>query len=459
LSQHPGVQECVVVALEVEGDRRLVAYVVPKAGAVLALGDLRRHLGERLPEYMQPSAFLTLDALPLTPNGKVDRNALPPPDAATILREGTPTAPNTSTERRLVELAAPLLGLAEIGIDDNFFLIGGNSLMGARLVAQVSEAYGVALSLRALFEAPTVRQLATQLAELVRVGAGSAMPAAEVAVSHERVVPVQPGGSKRPLFFLHGQWDGRYFYCYPLAEHLGADQPFYALEPYQLDGLAPLPSLEEVAAAHLRSLRAVQPEGPYLLAGWCNGGLVAYEMARQLHAVGQLVDLLVLMDPLPLVYPRTQRLYRAAFSRLGDLLRLGMQRQLETYLRLKHLLRRLYRNAWYRLYKGEPDPEQLSFATLLHDYPRLFDWIALGYAPPTPYPGKITFFWAGRGGEARDFRRGWRHVEQGITGNEVEIHMVPGDHITCRTEQLDAFAEELRKCVATAQAASGTVQG
>src|SRR5262249_17520106 len=155
----------------------------------------------------------------------------------------------------------------------------------------------------------------------------------------------------------------------------GADQPFYALEPYHLDGLALLPSIEEVAAAHLRSLRTIQPEGPYLLAGWCNGGLVAYEMARQLHAVGQLVDLLVLMDPLPLVYPRTQRLYRATFSRLGDLLRLGMQRQLETYLRLKHLLRCSYRYAWYRLYKGEPDPEQLSIATLLHDYPRLFDWM------------------------------------------------------------------------------------
>src|SRR5207249_7517229 len=120
---------------------------------------------------------------------------------------------------------------------------------------------------------------------------------AEVAGPRERAVAVQTGGSKRPFFFLHGQFEGNAFFCYSLARDLGQDQPFYVLEPYRFDDLPVPPTFEAMAAAHIKSLREFQHEGPYLLAGWCNGGLVAYEMARQLQAEGQKVDLLVLMDP------------------------------------------------------------------------------------------------------------------------------------------------------------------
>src|SRR5215831_125458 len=118
----------------------------------------------------------------------------------------------------------------------------------------------------------------------------------EVTEQRERVVPVQTGGSRQPFFYLHGDWTGRAFYCYPLARALGADQPFYILEPYNFDDLPAPPAFEAIAAAHLKSMRAIQPEGPYLLGGWCNGGLLAYEMALQLYEEGQKVDLLVLMD-------------------------------------------------------------------------------------------------------------------------------------------------------------------
>src|SRR5215469_4642198 len=160
----------------------------------------------------------------------------------------------------------------------------------------------------------------------------------EVTGSSERVIAVQTGGSKRPFFFLHGQWEeGKAFFCYPLAHGLGADQPFYVLEPYKFDGLAYPPAIETIAAAHLESLRAVQPEGPYLLGGWCNGGLLAYEMARQLHAEKQEVDLLLLMDPVELVYPTHLRLLHAVISGTGNLLRIGQDKQLDWFLRLRHL--------------------------------------------------------------------------------------------------------------------------
>src|SRR5436309_3634175 len=134
---------------------------------------------------------------------------------------------------------------------------------------------------RALLE----KYLHGDILQTARVGTQRAE--VEVAGARARTVEVQVGGSKRPFFFLHGDWKGTAFFCFPLARELGADQPFYALEPYQFDGLAVPPTVETMAAAHIQSMRDVQPEGPYLLGGWCNGGLVAYEMARQLQAAGQ----------------------------------------------------------------------------------------------------------------------------------------------------------------------------
>src|SRR5438552_912009 len=162
---------------------------------------------------------------------------------------------------------------------------------------------------------------------------GTQRAEAEVANPRERVVKVQVGGSKRPFFFLHGHWKGTPDFCFSIARELGSDQPFYMLEPYQFDGLPVPPTLEVMAAAHLKSLRAVQPEGPYLLGGWCDGGLVAYEMARQLDDAGQGFDLLVLMDATYFGYCPRRRLLRGVISRWGDLMGLGPDKQLDWFLR------------------------------------------------------------------------------------------------------------------------------
>jgi len=268
----------------------------------------------------------------------------------------------------------------------------------------------------------------------------------DVSTPRGRVVAIQSGGSRRPFFFLHGQWTGDAFYCYPLARALGADQPFYLLEPYRLEDLSVPPPLETIAAAHIKSMRAVQPKGPYLLGGWCNGALVAYEMARQLHAEGQAVDLLVLMDPVTLVYPTHQRIFRHAISGFGDLIRLSKDKQFDLYLRLKQGLKHGYhylRSSHYRRSKGDRVP---TAKALRVDYPTIFDWLALDYAPSSLYPGKITLFWP----DSHPFRKGWRKVEK---ANEVDIHLLPGTHITCRTDYLHVLAEHLRTCVSEAQVA------
>lgn len=268
-------------------------------------------------------------------------------------------------------------------------------------------------------------------------------PGAVQAPSNPRVLKVQTGGNRRPFFFLHGQWEEELsFHCYPLAQALGSDQPFYGLDPYLLDGRQGLPTLADIAAAHIKVMRSIQPEGPYLLGGWCNGALIAYEMGRQLRAAGQAVDLLVLMDPEYIVYPLSFRLYRGMFTLAGKLFRLNQKQQLDWYLGLKYYLRALR----LKLLRKK-DVDALPFSDLLQNYPRLFDWIALGYAPPALYPGKITFFWTegeNEGKVERPSRKSWHNVE--ATG-EVEIHLIPGDHITSRTVYLPVLAEHLDSCL------------
>jgi len=167
LLQHQGVRETTVVASDDNhGEKRLVAYVVPHA-APPSIGELRDFLGNVLPDYMVPAAFVTLKALPIGPNGKVDRSQLPTPDDKNILREETSTSPRTPTEQRIAAIVGSLLGLDNIGVDDNFFFLGGNSLFGTQVIARLRDAFNVDVSLLALFDHPTVAAAAAEVERLM----------------------------------------------------------------------------------------------------------------------------------------------------------------------------------------------------------------------------------------------------------------------------------------------------
>jgi amino acid adenylation domain-containing protein len=168
LNRHPAIQTSLVIAREeIPGDKRLVAYIVLAPGANITASSLRDVLATQLPDYMIPAIFVVLEALPLTPNGKLDRAALPVPDTANMLRDGVMVAPSTLIELRLAEIVTSLLGIEKIGIDDNFFLLGGSSLMGTQVITQVTEVFGVELGLLTLFNAPAVRQLSIEIEELI----------------------------------------------------------------------------------------------------------------------------------------------------------------------------------------------------------------------------------------------------------------------------------------------------
>jgi amino acid adenylation domain-containing protein len=168
LNEYPAVQVSTVMAREVEaGDKRLVAYFVPAANAQPTHTELRNFIASRLPEYMVPALFVKLEALPVNASGKVDHSALPAPNTDNTLRDSAFIAPRTPIEERLADMVASLLALDRVSVEDNFFLLGGHSLLGTQLIARIRDAFGVELSLHALFDAPTVSQLSTRIERLL----------------------------------------------------------------------------------------------------------------------------------------------------------------------------------------------------------------------------------------------------------------------------------------------------
>ncbi|MGC1290766.1 MAG: phosphopantetheine-binding protein [Candidatus Acidiferrales bacterium] len=169
LKRHPSVRETVVIAREYgkEKENRLLAYIVPEIKSAPAVDDLRDHLSSFLPDYMIPSTFICLESLPLNANGKIDLAALPLPQRSNILREKVAAEPGTPLEQRVAGILAKLLSLDQVNPNDNFFFLGGHSLLGTQLITRVRDVFGVDLSLKSLFDHPTVAQLSQEIEKLL----------------------------------------------------------------------------------------------------------------------------------------------------------------------------------------------------------------------------------------------------------------------------------------------------
>ena len=305
LAAQPSVREAVVLAREDGAEKRLVAYVVAE-GEAPTLTGLRGALAAGLPEYMLPSALVVLDALPLTANGKVDRRALPAPDAAGVgAREHSFVAPATALERFLAGFWREVLGVAEIGVHDDFFALGGSSITGAVLVARLQEALGEIVHVMVIFNAPTIAEMAAYLVDRHAAAVARALGSGALGEAREEgsalpiptvLVGLQPGGSRPPLFLVHPH-SGELFLYRHLVAALGPEQPVYG---FQAVGFAtddePLTAVEAMAAVYADALLSFQPRGPYLLAGSSLGGLIAFEMARKLRSQGEEVSFLALLD-------------------------------------------------------------------------------------------------------------------------------------------------------------------
>jgi amino acid adenylation domain-containing protein len=286
LAAHPAVAHAAVAVRDDGAARKLAGYLVARPGIELPTqAELRTFLRERLPEYMVPAVFTWMDALPRTSSGKLDRRALPEPDAGPDGAEHVP--PRPGMEERLAAVWQEVLGVERIGAHDDFFDLGGQSILATRLFARLRGELGVDVPVAMLVQAPTVESMARALA------------AGERAVRLP-LVPLQTFGERPPLFLVHPA--GGHVICYRgLAVSLAPDQPVYGLQPRGLeDGMTPIDSLSEMAAYYVEAIRRFRPKGPYRLGGWSFGGVVAWEMARQLRAADEAVDLLALLDTAPL---------------------------------------------------------------------------------------------------------------------------------------------------------------
>ena len=435
----PSIREAAVVARSDSHDeRRLVAYYVPASGREPTVSEMRRELAERLPPPMIPSGYVRLAALPLNQNLKVDRAALPAPSRGRPTLDQPYAAPEDPTQAELVRIWQELLEVEPVGIRDDFFDLGGDSLLAAAMMAAIEEATGVDASPSILLSGSTIEHVAASLAHPARPDSA--------------VVPVQTGGSRAPLYFLHGDYLGRGMYCRKIARALGPDQPVFALTPCGLDGEPAPPTIEEMAARHLRALRRHQAQGPYRLVGNCNGGLIALEMARRLVDEGETVEQVLLIrtsaqnvrfSTARRVVERCSRLLGLRVETQGDLIRrwrwfvqawsAGTTSQRIGLIAGK--LVRLVRRSAAETRHRRPAPVAPADRVALI---QTFTNAASEYVP-LPYRGKVVVFWPSEEPEPAPVAlQWWRRVSP-----RAEIETIPGDHLTCLTVHGQALAGRL----------------
>jgi amino acid adenylation domain-containing protein len=453
LAAHTAIREAAAAVREDRaGGKRLVAYFVARDSALVPGADeLRSHLRERLPEYMVPSAFVALDALPLTSNGKVDRKALPaPPAERPTAREYV--APRTPLEGYLAGLWEKELGVERVGVEDNFFELGGDSIKGAVLVNRVRDKLGEDVYAVALFDAPTVAKLARYLAAHRPEAVGHVFGPESVTQDmstgdrDKLLVELRPGSGGPATFWVHPA-GGLALAYQDLARHLGTGGPFFGFRARGLEeGQSADECVEDMAAAYVAALRQAQPEGPYVLGGWSMGGLVAYEMARQLVEQGQEVRRLFLLDT-SLPGSGGEKHGADTESRLMALMARehGLDVSAEELEQLpppQRLSRLLERAQGQGLVPAGLPPEQLEpmVSRLLAVFTASLR-AARDYRPK-PYAGNVVLVRAGDAGAdaASKLDWGWERL-----AGSVEVEWVPGTHHSLvREPHVRTLAQRLR---------------
>jgi amino acid adenylation domain-containing protein len=461
LTRHEAVASAVVVARGGDADAELAAYVIP-AGVPVGAHALRQYLGQTLPAYMVPSTVTSLAEFPLTPNGKVDRKALPEPTRERS-EDHELVAPRTDLERRLTAIWERELDIHPVGVTDNFFDLGVTSIVAATLFAAIEHELGNELPLGAIFRAPTIESLATLLEQ---DSDGSRWTS---------LIPIQPEGSLPPIFCVHGG-AGTILHLAALARRLGNDQPFYGLQSRGLyGGAAPLGTVEEMATHYLSEMREVHPPGPWYLAGYCFGTIVAFEMAKRLMAEGEDVRLLAMFNgPSPSWIAQwgwygNQPTWRARHPTFSQPTKQQRRRS-----KLRSLLPRIRRSIrqprrvlnWARwatrgsrtrfaLALGRPVPEALREEYFMNLHAK-----AERAYVPTAYDGEMLVFYGE--GLYEDPALGW----QGLATQGVRTFGVPGEHDNNRqammepavafvADTLDEYLRGTRSAVGAAEPGAG----
>ena len=403
------------------------------------VNELKQFLSADLPQYMVPAAWVALSAFPLMPNGKLNRKGLPAPTYESAPLNTTASPPADELEQQIGAIWEEVLGVDRVARTDSFFELGGHSLLAVRLFSVIQSRLGRNIPLVALFHEPTVAGLADWVRQHGDTSGWSSL------------VPIQPNGTRLPLFCVHAAGGNVLFYR-DLSKRLGPDQPFYGLQPRGLDGKHPyLETIQEMAAHYISEIRTVQPRGPYYVGGASYGGTVAWEIAQQLHAAGETVGMLAVFDTNGPGYPRYQpgvsklrlKLYRT-LQRIqqhsgnlwllpkGERLAYVVQKAKKAKLQVRRAGRRGFRRLRIRLHHllGKPLPDVLRQTQ--HAIQKAYDSYQV-----QPYPGRLTLFRANRQpwGVIHDTHLGWSAYALG----GIEVVEVPGFHGTVVMEPCVRF--------------------
>ncbi len=421
--RHPSIRDAVaVLQTSATGDSRIVAYLISKTSEQPEADELRGFLRRKLPEYMIPASFVFLDSFPLNTNGKLDRRALPKPKMTSAGTGGA--GPADPIEELLSGIFRTVLGLREVGVNDDFFDLGGHSLTAAHLFREINICFNLNLPLATLFHAPTVRRLAN----LIRDAEDQQMSAP--------VVKIQPNGSRPPMYCI-GEVSGEVIVFRRLAQELGQDQPMYGLQPFRL--LGPRPTVQQLAAAYIRELRERDDPQPFCLLGYSFGGLVAVEMARQLQLSGVTPPAVMLIDA---AYPAgchqneswSQKIQRYRYH----------WRELAKGGGLAHILSRMRHGATRLAHRATTTVGVPLPANGARDVGDL-QGIASDIYRIKSYNGRVHLF---RAESQIEFLGGGEDLGwAGVLSNLV-VEAVPGDHGTINTgTNLKILARKLKQCL------------
>jgi thioesterase domain-containing protein/acyl carrier protein len=447
LSQYKTVRDNVVIVREdIPGDKRLIAYIIGKDKQETDISGLRQFLRTKVPDYMVPSSFVFISQFPLTPNGKIDRKMLPPPEDQARETTKVYLEPSTELEIKLAQIWCDVLKIKRIGTDENFFEIGGHSMIAVTLMIKIEKELGTRLPLATLFDHSNIRDMANFLEQKLEPARWGSL------------VPIRAKGSKRPLYLVHGAGLNLLLYT-TIVSHLDPDQPVYGLQAKGLDGVdEPLDTIEGIAAYYISEILAFDNKGTYALAGFSMGGQIAYEMARQLVLMDKKVSFLGVFDTvsynisdrhLPVIERYTRRIdriYNQVTWTCGTFMKKPGRKKFEFLVsKWQSIVKRITKDDYKIKPEGVSAGNKSELPKYLHKVHRA-NYEALEKYILPPYPGKLHLFRAlNQSFYIKDpVLYGWDE----FVGGGVEVLDIPGEHSRIFAPPNDKiFADALQKCL------------
>lgn len=426
LLNFPNLKEAVVIARQSNELKPSAYQLIAYFNGIEAdqIDELREFLRVKLPDYMIPAALIRLETFPRLPNGKIDRKALPAPEETDFVRHSEFVPPGTELEIQLAEIWQQILQKEQIGINDNFFDIGGDSILSIQIVAQARKA-GLSLAANQLFQHQTIAELSKSITE-------------KDPDIHSSLVPLKKNGQQSPLFCIHSGGAHVFFYQ-ALAKNFGADRPLYALQPKGLEKEGHYHAgIEDMAAFYIQEIKQVQSNGPYHILGTCFSNAVALEMAKQLRGQGEEIAKLFIIDSAPVHLlgniPNNKKL--TTLKRFWGLVRRGDLYRIKQKIsnRFKSTNKRLE-----RLEKIKPEKDLREMIESLNGAYNQYNW--------SPFSGKIDFI---RSSEFHNRSDKKYHLQQWnkLAKNGLDIHVVPGHHLTLFEEpEVQGLAQKLEACL------------